>query len=1047
MNKFSLSESFLENYRGTQPKWGFGNLSYFTYKRTYSRQKEDGSKEEYFDTVKRVIEGTYQIQLNYCNRLSLPWNIGKSQRSAQKMFKLMWDFKFTPPGRGYWMMGTPIVTEGDPGFKSGACLTNCSFVSTQYITTEGFGDPFAWAADMLMLGVGVGFDTLGAGKITISKPIESEFVFVIPDSREGWVDAVRILIDSYHGPKNRVKFVYDQIRGPNLPIKGFGGTTSGPGPLKEGLENIRRLLDQNIGKPLSSVVITDIMNYIGKFVVSGNVRRTAELALGDINDTDFMNMKNPDLYSFELTDRRWASNNSAIGTPEDNFSPLVSNVLRGGDTGIVLLSNCQNYGRFKDGFIDIDDDKYDPVAGVNPCVTEDTWIATKDGHKQVKDLLKSNQETYLINGKEYKGTGFFCSGIKKVYKLSTREGYSVKLTGDHKVLSERGWIEAKNLIKSDKILLNKIRNINWGNKSEESVENGYLVGHLIGDGTFDPSGNAILSVWTNDSKSEINYIENIIDKFNTRSDFLGFRKETKVGTVDKFNLSCKALTNLVTSYEVCRGNKTITNKIESENSDFYRGFIAGILDTDGSIQGNNRKGVSIRISNSDRNLLDGLQRMLLRLGITSTIYLRREEGYRNLPDSNRFPKQYSCKPSYDLVISRDCILEFKSRIPIQNIEKKEKLERLINSYKRNIYKSKFVCRFLSLEEVSLEKVYDVSVPDVNRFDGNGIILHNCGEIPLQHKELCNIVETYPANHDSAEEYYETLKYAYLYAKTVCLVPTHDRQTNSVIMRNRRIGISQSGIQQAINKFGHRHYFSRFCDQGYGVVKHWDKIYSRWFGVPTSIKTTTVKPSGTVSLLAGATPGIHWTHSEYYMRAVRLSASSELVKPLEEANYKIELDVTQNYKLDMPNDVVVSWDELGESDKELLRNSATTLVAYFPVKEKNFTKDKGDVSIWEQMSLVKEIQHTWADNSVSVTVTVRPEDYDQLNTAIQFFTPYVKTLSFLLLSGHKYKQAPYTKITREEYEEYANSLKELNLDTDNEVSIGEKFCTNDSCTIN
>jgi hypothetical protein len=283
---------------------------------------------------------------------------------------------------------------------------------------------------------------------------------------------------------------------------------------------------------------------------------------------------------------------------------------------------------------------------------------------------------------------------------------------------------------------------------------------------------------------------------------------------------------------------------------------------------------------------------------------------------------------------------------------------------------------------------------------------------------CNLVESFPANHDSPEEYFDTLKYAYLYAKSVTLVPTHCEKTNQIMIRNRRIGCSQSGIQQAIKKFGIQKYLSEFCDKGYQTLSHWDQIYSRWLGIPTSIRISSVKPSGTISLLAGATPGIHCTHSEYYMRTIRVAANSPLIPILKEANYRIEESI----------------------------NDPKTLVIYFPVKEKNFTKSKYDISLWEQLTLVKELQYYWSDNAVSATITFKPEEAKDLKSAIEYFAPYVKALSFLPLDNHNYAQAPYQTITEEEYNKYTSNLLELDLRDKAEQPKGERYCSNDSCTI-
>ena len=163
MADFRLSDNFISGYKGKQPDWG--PLGYITYKRTYARPVLDENRtEEWWETVKRVVEGTYQIQKDHCERLKLPWNGNKAQRSAQEMFRLMWDFKFLPPGRGLWMMGTDFVRK-----RGGASLNNCAFVSTKEIHLD-FAEPFTFLMDMSMLGVGVGGDCKGAGKVKIREP-------------------------------------------------------------------------------------------------------------------------------------------------------------------------------------------------------------------------------------------------------------------------------------------------------------------------------------------------------------------------------------------------------------------------------------------------------------------------------------------------------------------------------------------------------------------------------------------------------------------------------------------------------------------------------------------------------------------------------------------------------------------------------------------------------------------------------------------------------------------------------------------------------------
>ena len=642
---FKLDEDFINKYKGKQPDWG--PLGYITYKRTYARiVEEENRKEEFWETVRRVVEGCYSIQKEHCIKLSLPWDDEKAQKSAQTMFEKIWNFKFLPPGRGLWMMGTEFIAR-----HGSMALNNCGFASTQDIDLK-YSKAFEFVMDALMLGVGVGFDTKGAGKIIIKKPQEGHFDFVIPDSREGWVEALKLMLEAYFLGKQVPKYDFSKIRPAGAPIRGFGGIASGPEPLKQMLEDIQKILENRIGQPITSVDIVDIMNLIGKCVVAGNVRRSAEIALGDPTDFEFVTCKQD---KEKLYSHRWASNNSVFAKKGMDYSFIAKQIAVNGEPGIFWLENAQNYSRM----IDPPDYKDKKVAGVNPC----------------------------------------------------------------------------------------------------------------------------------------------------------------------------------------------------------------------------------------------------------------------------------------------------------------------------------------------------------------------GEQSLESFELCCLVETFPSRHDSYEEFQDTLKYAYLYAKSVTLVNTHWKETNAVMLKNRRMGISQTGIIEAFKKHGRRKMLE-WCDKAYKYLKKLDEEYSDWLCIPKSIKLTTVKPSGTVSLLPGVTPGIHYPHSEYYIRRIRLSKNSDLIEPIKKAGYRVVEDLY----------------------------SPNTVVAEFPVHEKYFDRSKKDVSIWEQAENAAAYQKYWSDNQVSITITFKEEETNQIKYVLECYEDKLKSVSFLPLKEHGYKQAPYEEITKEQYEEMISKIKPLKLDETRDRAIGEKFCDTDSCEV-
>ena len=674
IRRFTLSESFLAQYKEADPPWG--PLGYITFKRTYARKMSEfghdsEETEEWWHVCKRVIEGMFTLQKNHIVSFGLEWNDAKAQRTAKEAYDRLYTLKWTPPGRGLWMMGTRFAEQ-----KTGAGLFNCAFRSTKDLGTKG-GYLFGWMMDALMLGVGVGFDTLGADMVVIKKPNRIEEVFVIPDSREGWVDSVVMVLDAFYFGNDLPEFDYSLIRPLGAPIKGFGGTACGPQPLVDLHNDLIQMHESYIGKRSDSTLIVDTQNMIGRCVVAGNVRRSAALALGLHNDPAFVELKSPDVMrkleakmaepgadvealqeemnNLPLVKYRWGSNNSIHAEVGMDYSHHANLTVTNGEPGYIWLNNARTRGRFKDGER-LDDHL---VMGFNPCV----------------------------------------------------------------------------------------------------------------------------------------------------------------------------------------------------------------------------------------------------------------------------------------------------------------------------------------------------------------------EQQLEDAELCCLVETYPAQHDSYEDYLRTLKIAYLYGKTITLVQTHWPETNQRMLKNRRIGLSQSGVIQAFEKHGRREMYN-WCDNAYDEVQAWDKLYSDWLCIPRSIRTTSIKPSGTVSLLNGSTPGIHFAESEYYIRRIRFAASSDLVVHLRDAGYNIE-------------------EAFGQKG---------TVVVEFPVKEALFQKSKVDVSMWEQLEIAAQYQYYWADNSVSVTVTFNDQEAPHVKDALQMYETRLKAVSFLRFSNTGYRQAPYEPITKEKYEEMIAKVTPITKIETTNAGSGTKFCTNDSCEI-
>jgi hypothetical protein len=353
--KFELTKSFLDNYKDIRPNWGFNGLGEFVYMRTYSRLKSDGKSERWYETVQRVVEGLYSIQKQHIKDYNLGWNQAKAQKSAQEMFERIFNFKMLPPGRSLWALGTNIVMER--GLTE--ALYNCSFISTKNII-DNPGLPFANAMDFLMLGVGVGFDVQGAGKIEVKQPKDTIHEYLIPDTREGWVDSTMSIINSFFGGVN-YKFDYSVIRPAGSLIKTFGGISAGADPLIELHKGIVDTLTPLIGTPITATAIANIINMIGKAVVSGNVRRSAEIILGN-GDEEFLNLKNYKKNP-ERAKYGWASNNSVYCDMGMNYKEIAKSISHNGEPGLFWRENAQAYGRIRSTEKNWKDKR---VEGLNP---------------------------------------------------------------------------------------------------------------------------------------------------------------------------------------------------------------------------------------------------------------------------------------------------------------------------------------------------------------------------------------------------------------------------------------------------------------------------------------------------------------------------------------------------------------------------------------------------------------------------------------------------------------------------------------------------------
>lgn len=357
-HRFELADRFQDHLQSLIPPFGYNGFGEALYYRTYSRIKMDGGQEDWADTVIRNINGTFSIRKDYYVKNRIPWDEAHWQEYAQGFGLYLFNMKWMPPGRGLWAMGSDFVYE-----RGSMALYNCAY--TEMRSGLDFVDDVGWLMDSLMHGVGVGFGPLRTG-LHFSLPTSGFEDHIIPDTREGWVESVQRLLLTFIQRRKYPRFIYDKIRGPGLPIKGFGGISSGPEALRYLHVRLAEECELFLHKKRSEVEFkSNVANLVGCCVVAGNVRRSAEIAIAPVGDKTFLDLKNYKKYPHRA-EYGWMSNNSATFDSDDDFDSLgeiARRVIHHGEPGIINLRN------FKYGRIGRKKEKMPPdkASGINPC--------------------------------------------------------------------------------------------------------------------------------------------------------------------------------------------------------------------------------------------------------------------------------------------------------------------------------------------------------------------------------------------------------------------------------------------------------------------------------------------------------------------------------------------------------------------------------------------------------------------------------------------------------------------------------------------------------
>lgn len=417
-------------------------------------------------------------------------------------------------------------------------------------------------------------------------------------------------------------------------------------------------------------------------------------------------------------------------TAKELFHEIITAAWRNGEPGCVFLDRVN---------------ETNPLPGLgeihssNPCVTADTWVSTDQGPRQVRDLLGSRDGLGVVlpDGRRAAASAFFSTGVKNVVRVETDEGVALTCTPNHRLLTaDGGWVEAARLKPGARLSVFCVEQRAWQGRGTEAE--GYLLGLLKGDGVI-KARQAVLSVWSTSGPGHREFMA-AIDAAVFEALGGASYTWTEVSGRNEFRLQSAPLVELAERFGLLHGEKRVGDLIEGASRAFYVGFLRGLFDTDGSVQGSSAKGRSVRLSQSDAECLERVQRMLLRLGVMSRIRSRRAAGARALPDGSGGLKEYVCKEQFELIISCESIARFARTVHFARPHKRAALDEMIATLKRRPNADRLEAHVRSVRALDApEEVFDTSVlDDSHAYDSNGLVSHNCGEQFLHDGDVCNL---------------------------------------------------------------------------------------------------------------------------------------------------------------------------------------------------------------------------------------------------------------------------------------------------------------------
>ena len=968
----------------------WGMLGYITFKRTYARRlnennENDDTTEEFRDTIIRILDGCQsQLHVNFTNN------------ELKQAYKYLMSLKCSVAGRFLWQLGTSNVSK--LGIMS---LQNCAFVKIDEPIK-----PFLWIFDVLMLGTGVGFiiqreninklPALLDKEIIITRLDTKDADFIVPDSREGWGSLFEKIFEAYFYKGKSFSYSTVLIRSAGTKIKGFGGVASGPEDLVKGINNIQGILNKRRGVKLTGVDCLDIINIIASIVVAGNVRRCLPKGSKVHTKNGLINIEDIIIgdevlttYGYKKVEHKFTQGIQpvfTINTSKGNFQCTKNHKM-------AVMNDNYNY-EWKEASTLTPNNKLiltrEPIIGNNNITLPSIEFTNRRDRLLVPNLTEDIAWFF----------GFLVSGsinLKPALKINCRDYKQLKKTSN--IIKKFGDNLALTIM-TDKINNNYSIEINAPN----------FINYII---TYIKSNTIPYFINETSLNNRLSYIVGVIDGY-------GVKFEDNIIIQGQQQSFLNDLNNILYSCGIeCK--KTLTNLIINDSQSLKLIKETNYLDTNIKIKSDKISDI-IQINNIICSTTEVLEFKYLNDMETYDIevegvheffcngYLTHNSALICLGDHDDI--EYLNAKRWDLGNIPNWRCMSNNSIVCSDITKLP--EEFWEGYKGNGEPYGLINLDLSRKIGRIKDGSKYPDPLVEGYNP-------CAEQSLANYETCCLSEIFLCNIESYEELKEIATILYRICKHSLLLKCHQEETEKIVHKNMRMGIGITGYLQSSEKQ------KSWLADLYEYLRDYDKSYSKKIGVDTSVKLTTVKPSGTLSLLSGVCSGAHPGIYQYFIRRIRIASSNtQLINLAKKNNFYIEYQ--RNFD--------------GTDDKN-------TQIIEFPCCYPEGTVLAKDMTAIDQLNVIKELQTNWSDNSVSVTIYYRLNELDEIKEWLKNnYTDNVKTCSFLLHNEHGFKQAPFEEITKEKYEELIKKVipitsGNINTQTDNELT---SECVGGACPV-